>query len=58
MDSIVRIPYRSQIHECAISLRFLGAILKVLRLEVSVYNVYNTNQFNPLLLGGGGGGAK
>jgi hypothetical protein len=26
-------------------LRFLGIILRVLRLEVSVYNVYITNQF-------------
>ncbi len=30
-------------------MRFLGIILKVLRLEVFVYNVYITNQFqNPL----------
>jgi hypothetical protein len=28
-----------------ISLRFLGILLRVLRLEVSVYNVYITNQF-------------
>jgi hypothetical protein len=38
-------------------MRFLGIILKVLRLEVSVYNVYITNQLQtsskPLLLGGG-----
>jgi hypothetical protein len=26
-------------------LRFLGIILRVLRLEVSIYNVYITNQF-------------
>jgi hypothetical protein len=33
-------------------------ILRVRRIEVSVYNVYITNQFQPLLLGGGvvGGG--
>ncbi len=31
---------RSRIPECTISLRFLGIILRVLRLEVSVYNVY------------------
>ncbi len=31
--------------ERTISLRFLGIILGVLRLEVSVYNVYITNQF-------------
>jgi hypothetical protein len=36
---------RSRIHEHTISLRFLGIILRVLRLEVSVYNVYSTNQF-------------
>ena len=30
------------------SLKFLGIILRVLRLEVSVYNVYITNQINPL----------
>ncbi len=35
---------RSQIHERTISLRFLGIILRVLRLEVSVYNVYIRNQ--------------
>jgi hypothetical protein len=38
-------------------LRFLGIFLRVLRFEVSVYNVYITNQsFKPILLGGGGGG--
>jgi hypothetical protein len=36
--------YRSRIHEHTISLRFLGIILRVLRLEVSVDNVYITNQ--------------
>jgi hypothetical protein len=30
----------NQIHGRSISLRFLGIILRVLRLEVSVYNVY------------------
>ncbi len=48
----------SRIHERTISLRFLGIIFRVLRLDVSVYNVnvYITNQtsFKPLLLGGGG----
>jgi DNA-directed RNA polymerase beta subunit len=29
--------YRSRIHECTNSLRFLGIILRVLRLEVSVW---------------------
>ncbi len=39
---------RSRIHDCTISLRFMGItfiILRVIRLEVSVYNVYITNQF-------------
>jgi hypothetical protein len=49
------LPSRSRIHERTISLRFLGIILRVLRLEVSVYNVYGTLQtsFNPLFLKGG-----
>jgi hypothetical protein len=34
-----------RIHECTISLRLLGNILRVLRLEVFLYNVYITNQF-------------
>ncbi len=45
----------SRIHECTISLRFLGIILTVLRLEVSVYNVYMTNQFQATFAEGGGG---
>jgi hypothetical protein len=38
-------------HERTISLRFLvlGAILRVLRLEVSVFNVYKKNQFQTAL---------
>jgi hypothetical protein len=36
---------RSRIHERTISLRLLDIILRVHRLEVSVYNVYITNQF-------------
>jgi hypothetical protein len=48
--------YRSRIHERTISFRFLGTVLRVLRLEVSLYHAYITNQFKPLLLGGGGGG--
>jgi hypothetical protein len=39
-----------------ISLRFLGIILRVLRLEVSVYNVYITNSFQTTFARGGGGG--
>jgi hypothetical protein len=37
--------YRSLIHERTISFRFLGINLRVLRPEVSVFNVYITNQF-------------
>jgi hypothetical protein len=42
-------------------LRFLAIILRVLRLEVSVYNDYSTNQFQTTFVGrgvGGGGGVK
>ncbi len=50
---------RSRIHDHAISLRFLGIILKVLRLEVSVCNVYMTNKFqNTFAWEGGGGGVS
>jgi hypothetical protein len=45
---------RSRIHEHAISLRFLGKILKVLRLEIFVYNVYTTKQFQTPFAQGGG----
>jgi hypothetical protein len=48
-----------RIHEQTILLRFLGKILRILRLEASVYNVYITNQFQATFaLGGGGGGVK
>ncbi len=48
---------RSRIHERTISLRFVGIILGVLRLEVSVYNVYITKQFQTTFafFSGGGG---
>jgi hypothetical protein len=36
-------------------LRFLGIILRVLRLEVSVHNVYITNQFQSTFAQGDGG---
>ncbi len=39
-------------------MRFLGIILRFLRLEVSVYNDYITKQFKPTFAGGGGGGLK
>ncbi len=42
----------SRIHERTISLRFLGIILRVLRLEVSICNVYITNQFQTTFAGG------
>jgi hypothetical protein len=38
--------------------RFLAIILRVLRLEISVYIVYITNQFQTTFAGGGGGGVK
>jgi hypothetical protein len=45
----------SRIHDRTISLRFLAIILKVLRLEVSVYNVYITTHFHTTFVQGGGG---
>ncbi len=42
---------KSRILESTITLRFLGIILRVLRLEVSVYNVYIQTTFAQ---GGGG----
>ncbi len=47
---------RSRIHERTISLRFPGIILKVLRLEVSLYNVYITKQFQSFFAQGVEGG--
>ncbi len=38
------------------SLRFLGIILRVLRVEVSVYNVNVTNPFRTTVAHAGGGG--
>ncbi len=46
---------RSRIHERTISLRFLGIILRVLRLEISMYHVYITNQFQSTFAQGVGG---
>ncbi len=53
-----KIPFysRNRIHERTISLRFLGIILKVLRLEVSLYNVYITKQFQSFFAQGVEGG--
>jgi hypothetical protein len=47
--------YRDRVHERKILLRFLGIILRVLSLEVSVYSVYITNQFHTTFAQGGGG---
>ncbi len=49
-DTRLLVPTWSWIHERAISLRFLGIILRILRLEVSVYNVYITTSFWLLFL--------
>jgi hypothetical protein len=46
---------RSRIHKRTILLWFLGIILRVLRVEVSVYNVYITNQFQTTFAQGRGG---
>jgi hypothetical protein len=45
--------YWSRIHEHTISLGFLGMILRVLRLEFSVYNFYITTQFQTTFARGG-----
>ncbi len=50
----IALPPEAEIHESTISLRFLGIILRVLRLEVSVYNVYITNQFQTTFAQGEG----
>ncbi len=47
--------FRSRIHECTISLRFLGIILRVLRFEVSIYNVNINNRFQTTFPQGGRG---
>ncbi len=43
--TLTRLGSRSRIHERTILLRFLGIIMRILRLEVSVYNVCITNRF-------------
>jgi hypothetical protein len=50
--------YRSRIHGRTISLRVLDIILRGLRLEVSLYNVCITNQFQTTFAQGGGGGGE
>jgi hypothetical protein len=49
---------RSRIHERTILLRFMGIIMRVLRLEVSIYNDYIINQFQTTFGWDGGGGVK
>jgi hypothetical protein len=49
---------RSRNHERTISLRFLGIILRVLKLEVSFYDVYISNQFQTIFAQGWEGGVK
>ncbi len=49
---------RSRIYESTISLRFLGIILRVLSLEVSVNNVYITNQLQTTIFAQEGRGVK
>jgi hypothetical protein len=44
---------RCRIHDRTISSRFLGISLRVLKLEVSVYNFYITNQFQTTYAGDG-----
>ncbi len=46
---------RSRILERTFSLRFLGVILRVFRLEVFTYIVYITNQFQTTIAHGVGG---
>jgi hypothetical protein len=53
--SVLAVKSGSRIHEGTISLRrFLGIILRVLRLEVSVYNVNITNPFQTTFAKGRG----
>jgi hypothetical protein len=49
---------KEEIHERTISLRFLGIILRVLRLEAFVYNVDIINQFKTTFAQRGGGGVN
>ncbi len=52
----VHVVHEAEFMNEQISLRLLGIILRVLRLEISVYNVYIKNQFQTTFAGGGGGG--
>jgi hypothetical protein len=53
--AVLAVTSGSIIHKGTISLRFLGIILRVLRLEVSVYNVNITNEFQTTIAKGEGG---
>jgi hypothetical protein len=44
-SSMIVIDARNRIHRRTISLSFLGIVLRVIRLEVSVYDVFITDQF-------------
>ncbi len=54
---LLHFPYIScsRIHERTISLRFLGIILKLLKIEVSLYDVYITNHLQTTFAHGGKG---
>ncbi len=56
LSAVQQYMYRSRIHEHTVSLRFL--LLRVLRLEVSVYNVYIKSQFQTTFAQGGGRGVN
>ncbi len=51
-----RINKEAEFTKRTISFRFLGIILRVLRLEVSVYNVFTTNELQTTFARRGGGG--
>jgi hypothetical protein len=53
-DNVTKI----RIHEHTIALKLQGLILRVLRLEVTVYNVYITNLFQTTFAVGGSGRVK
>ncbi len=61
LSDVYQLPFInwSQIHKRTISLRFLGIILRDISPEVSVCNVYITNQFlTTFAQGKGGGGSR
>jgi hypothetical protein len=48
--------YSTEVEFMNVEMRFLGIIMRVLRLEVSAYNVYITSPFKTTFDGGWGGG--